>query len=165
MTPLTPSGPWTRTARQSLYKRQNSVKTELEIAQILINSSIVKSLRISKCSVCEPFINNIKNQTLQAVLEYKNHPSINIIQAKLKIKNTFTFVEVNTEEIEKDICMLNLKQASQYSDIPNKIIKESPDMLSDFLCSAINSSIKSSLFPSCPTVADVTPVHKKGSCP
>ena len=40
-------------------------------------------------------------------------------------------------------------------------VKENVDTFADFLCSSINISIKSSLFPSCVKFADVTPLEKK----
>ena len=45
---------------------------------------------------------------------------------------------------------------------PTKIVKSNPDIFSDFLYVSINSSIKSSLFPSCLKTADITPIYKKG---
>ena len=56
---------------------------------------------------------------------------------------------------------MKLNKASQYSDIPTKIIKENSDIFSNFICESINNSIKSSIFPSCLKHADVTPLHKK----
>ena len=95
-------------------------------------------------------------------MKYKNHPSILTIQVKYKGKNKFYFTEVTTKNIEKEMFDLETKKASQISDIPTKIIKENVDVFADFLCTSINSSIKSSLFPSCLKFADVTPLHKKG---
>ena len=46
--------------------------------------------------------------------------------------------------------------------IYRQIIKENVDVFADFLCTNINNSIKSSLFPSCLTFVDVTPLRKKG---
>ena len=46
--------------------------------------------------------------------------------------------------------------------MPIKIIKSNSDIFSDFLYVSINSSTKSSLFPSCLTTADITPTYKKG---
>ena len=54
-----------------------------------------------------------------------------------------------------------MNEASQYSDIPTKVIKENSDMFSNFNCESINNSIKSSIFPSCLKLADLTPLHKK----
>ena len=94
-------------------------------------------------------------------MKYKNHPSILTIEAKYKSKNKFCFEEVTTQDIEKEIFDLETKKA-QISDIPTKTIKENVGVFADFLCTSINSSIKSSLFLSCLKFADVTPLHKKG---
>ena len=65
------------------------------------------------------------------------------------------------KEIETEIRLLKLNKASQYCDIPTKIIKENSDIFSNFICESINNSIKSSIFPSCLKHADVTALHKK----
>ena len=77
-------------------------------------------------------------------MKYKNHPSILTIQAKYKGKNKFSFTEVTTQDIEKEIFDLETRKASQISDIPTKIIKENVDIFADILCTSINNSIKSS---------------------
>ena len=56
---------------------------------------------------------------------------------------------------------MRLNKASQYSDIPTKIIKGNSDIFSNFISESINNSIKSSIFPSCLKHVDVTPLHKK----
>ena len=68
---------------------------------------------------------------------------------------------VSFKEIETEIRLLKLHKASQYSDIPTKIIKENLDIFSNFICESISNSIKSSIIPSCSKHADVTPLHKK----
>ena len=73
----------------------------------------------------------------------------------------FYFRELEKEEIQKEIQNFNNK-ASQHSDIPTKIIKSSSDIFSDFLYVSNNSSIKSSLFPTCLKTADITLIYKKG---
>ena len=73
----------------------------------------------------------------------------------------FYFRELEKEEIQKEILSLTNK-ASQHSDIPTKIIKNNSDIFSDFLYVSINSSIKSSLFPSCLKTADIALIYKKG---
>ena len=72
--------------RINLSKKGESVKTELETAEVLNKffSNIVNNLEISKYSKYESFIDNIEDQTLRAILKYKNHPSINTIQNKFK---------------------------------------------------------------------------------
>ena len=51
-------------------------------------------------------------------------------------------------------------KASKHSHIHIKIIKENLDIFDDFLWTNINSFLKSSLFPFCLKMADVTPLHK-----
>ena len=51
------------------------------------------------------------------------------------------------------------REASQKTNISTKIIKENIDVFADFLCTSINSAIKS--FPSFLKLADVTPLHRK----
>ena len=91
----------------------------------------------------------------------KKHPSILAIRTKCNRNGAFSFKEVSFKEIETEIRLLKLNKASQYSDIPTKIIKENSDIFSNFICESINNSIKSSIFPSCLKHADVTPLHKK----
>ena len=109
----------------------------------------------------DPVTENIVDPTLKTIFKYKYHPSILAIQSNCE-KETFRFSEVNIEDIKKDILKLDKKKASKRSDIPIKIIEENLNIFVDFLCTNINSSFKSSSFPSCLKMADVTPLHKKG---
>ena len=69
-----------------LSEKRESVKTELETAEVLNKffSNIANNLENSKYSKYESFIDNIEDETLRAILKYKNHPSINTIQNKFK---------------------------------------------------------------------------------
>ena len=97
---------------------------------------------------------------LRAILKYKNHPSIIAIQNEFKGGDVCYFREIEKEEIEKEIHKLNNNKASKHFDIVTKIIKS--NIFSDFLYASINSSIKSSLFPSCLKTADITSIYKEG---
>ena len=138
-------------------------KTEKGTAEGFNNffGNIVKNLNISQYSHFDPIIENVKNPTLKAILKYQKHPSILAIRAKCNRNGIFSFREVSFKEIETEIRLLKLNKASQYSDIPTKIIKENSDIFSNFISESINNSIKSSIFPSCLKHADVTPLHKK----
>ena len=141
------------------------VKTEMKTAEIFNSfySNIVKNLKICQYSNFDPIEQNIEHPTLKAIVKYKNHQNVFTIQAKYKGKNKFSFTEVTKQDIEKEnIFDLETKKASQISYMPTKIIKEGIDVFADFVSTSINSSIKSSLFPSCLKFADVTPLHKKG---
>ena len=122
---------------------------------------MVKNLKSPQYSNFDPIAQNIEDLTLKAIVKYKSHPSILTIQAKYKDKNKFSCTEVTTQDIGQEIFHLETKKASQTSDISTKIIKENVDVFAYFLCTSINSSIKSSLFPSCLKFEDVTQLHKK----
>ena len=138
-------------------------KTAEVTAEVFNNffGNIVKNLNISQYSDFDPIIEKVKDPTLKAILKYEKHPSILAIRTKCNRNGAFSFKEVSFKEIETEIRLLKLNKASQYSDIPTKIIKENSDIFSNFICESINNSIKSFIFPSCLKHVDVTPLHKK----
>ena len=148
----------------NLVEKGEILKTDLETAEVLNTffGNIVKNLEINQYSNFDPVINHVKDPTLRAILKYKDHPSILAIQNNCKNGIKFAFEEIDLASIEKEIHNLKMNKASQSSDIPTKIIKENVDIFAEFLWKSINSSIKSSTFPSCLKLADVTPLHKKG---
>ena len=151
--------------KTNLTENGEYVKTDMKTAEVFNSffSNILKDLKIPQYSNFDPIAQNIEDPILKAIVKYKSHPNILTIQAKYKGKNKFSFIEVTTQDIEKEIFDLETKkETSQISYIPTKIIKENVDVFADVLCTSINSSIKSSLFPSCLKFADVTPLHKKG---
>ena len=99
---------------------------------------------------------------MRAILKYKDHASILAIQSNCKNGRKFAFEEIDLASIEKEIHNLNMNTASQSSGIPTKNIKENVDIFAECLWKSINSSIKSSAFPSCLKLVYVTPLHKKG---
>ena len=76
-------------------------------------------------------------------MKYKNQPSILTIQAKCKGTNKFSFTEVTTRDIEKEMFHLETKKASLISDMSTKIIEES--VFAYFLSTSINNSINALL--------------------
>lgn len=62
---------------------------------------------------------------------------------------SFSFTEVEKKkkkETEHFICKLDVKKASQSSNVPINVVKESIDIFSDFLCTNYNSSINAAKF-------------------
>ena len=139
------------------------MKADLETAEGLNNffSNIVQNLDISRYSNDEPLVSNTNDATLKAILKYRNHPSIIAIQNKCKDKGNFNFIKVDQKQIEKEILKLNVKKASQSSDIPIKVFKKNSDIFSNFLCNSFNNSIKMSEFPEVLKHADITPFIQK----
>ena len=98
-----------------------------------------------------------------AIIKYKNHPSIKAIIDRVEKlgKPTFNFKFTSHKETEKEVNNLKIKQASQKSDIPLKIIKENVDIISYFLCHNFDNSLSCATFPTSMKYADVIPTHKK----
>ena len=125
-------------------------------------SIVVQNLNISRFLDSNPLIQNIKDLSLKAITKFRKHLSIIAIESKYRYVPSFSFVEVNEADIEKEILNLNGNKASQNSDIPTKVIKGNSDIFRSFLCTNFNSSIKTSNFPQCLKLADITPLYKKG---
>ena len=147
----------------NLAENEKMPTSESATAKILDNffSNIVKKLNTPNFNSNNSVTKNIKDPVSKAILKYKNHPSILAIQKYSKNK-TFHFEVVNIEKVEKKILKLDRTKASRKADIPTRIIKANIDILADFLCTSINSAIKSLSFPSSLKLAGVTPMHKKG---
>ena len=147
----------------SLNENGELLKSESETDEVFNNffSNIVKNLEIPEYKNLNTNIENVKDPGFRATLKYKNHPSIIAIKEKSK-NEKFSFHEVNDEKIERGIMRLNKNKASQKSNIPIRIIKDNVHIFADFLCETVNCTIKTSNFPSCLKLADITPLHKKG---
>ena len=91
---------------------------------------------------------------------FENHPSITNIKKKSFDAN-FTFRDTSFSEVIKLIKILNVKKASQKSDIPTKIVKLNADIFGNFICKNFNYCLKKGEFPCVLKHADVIPVHKK----
>ena len=98
-----------------------------------------------------------------AIIKYKNHPRIKAITYRMEKlgKPTFNFKFTSHKETEKEVNKLNIKKASQKSDIPLKNIKENVDIISHFLYHNFNNSLSCATFPTSMKYADVIPIHKK----
>ena len=91
---------------------------------------------------------------------FENHPSITNIKSKSFDAN-FTFRDTSFSEVIKLIKILNVKKASQKSDIPTKIAKLNADFFENFIGKNFNYCLKKGEFPCVLKHADVIPVHKK----
>ena len=63
----------------NLTENGELIKTDVETAEILNDfffSNIIQNLDITRYSNNEPFLDNIKDSTMKAILKYRNHPSI-----------------------------------------------------------------------------------------
>ena len=104
-------------------------------------SNIVKNLEIPEYQ-CENDLHNrlSSHPALQAIMKYRNHPSINIIRHFSQRYSSFYFSQVEKNTVLKEIRRLSSKKAIQETDIPVKILKK----IADFL---LNISVVNSMKP------------------
>ena len=135
------------TRQTSLTENEKTLTSKSEIAETLNNffSNIVKKFEIPKFDANDLVTTNIKDPVFKGVLKYKHHQNVLATQ-KYSKKKVFHFKEVNMGEVEKEILKLDKTKASQKSDIATWIIKENIDIFAEFLCTSINSAIKSASF-------------------
>ena len=97
----------------------------------------------------------------KAIVKYKFHPSILLIQKHLKNHDVFSFKTVEIGHIEKEINNINPKNATTSNSIPPKILKKSSKVSASVLHKLFKDSIEKSDFPQNLKPADITPVYKK----
>ena len=95
-------------------------------------------------------------------MKYRCHPSIIAIKEKCNSNFSFSFSQVEGDEIMKEISRLNINKATQSTDRPTKLIKENSDIFGDFIFENYSNCISSFVFPSYLKNAIITPAHKKG---
>ena len=100
---------------------------------------------MSKNQEYESFDLSEVNPVSSIIKKYQNHPSIKLLKTKNKSK-TFRFRETNTDEIKKFIQKLDLKKASQKSDMSTNILKKNAAFPAKCICDDINTLIRSSKF-------------------
>ena len=103
------------------------VKTEQIISDDVANtlnnyfSNIFKNLKIPEKFVTDSLPqSSSRHPALNAVLKYKNHPSMRVIK---RFSQSFYFSHVDKNTVLKEIKKLNLNKPVQDSDIPVKILK------------------------------------------
>ena len=144
----------------NLTKEKKTISNDDELCRVFNNffSKIVDERKI-------PNISNYKivntNDPLKEALRYfENHRSITNIKSK-SFDTNFTFRDTSSSEVIKLLKTLNVKKASQKSDIPTKIVKLKADIFGNFICKKLNYCLKKGEFPCVLKYADVIPVHKK----
>ena len=121
-------------------------------------SKIVDELKIPNISNYK--IDNTNDSLKEALRYFEDLPSITNRKSK-SFDTNFTFRDTSSSEVIKLIKTLNVKKASQKSDIPTKIVKLNADIFGNFLCKNFNYCLKKGEFPCVLKHADVILVHKK----
>ena len=95
------------------------------------------------------------------MMKFRNHPSVIAIK-NLNSGSRFDFCRVSVHDAEKEIRRLSIRKATQYSDLPVKILKENLDIFGEYICDFFNEYVDKGTFPSILKHANITPVFKKG---
>ena len=153
--------------------RNNFLRNRTEENKILYNRQrnyCVSLLRKSKGGYYENL--NIKNVTdnklfwksVKPLLSDKSRirDRINISEKGEILKTESETAETLNSFFSNIVKNLNISRCSEFDPVTENIADQTfKEQLSDFLCTNINSSFKSSSFPFCLKMADVTPLQKK----
>ena len=88
-------------------------------------------------------------QVVRLILDkHKNHSSVlAIIQNPEQLLNTFTFPEVDNQEVAKLLKSLDGRKSTGEDKIPPKLVSLAANELTNTLTMAINCSIRNARFP------------------
>ena len=93
--------------------------------------------------------------------KYKNHPSIlAIVQNTERSFQAFSFHEVSTKDVWRQLKMIDARKSTGVDQIPSKLVHLASDELASPLTEAINCSIRNSIFPQNAKTAAVCPLDK-----
>ena len=97
-----------------------------------------------------------------AIHKFKYHPSIKMINEKVRFESRFSFEEVSNLDIEREISHLNTKKVGTFGNIPTKVLNESSNVCNSTPKDIWNYEIlgKQNVSKNL-KLADITPVYKK----
>ena len=100
-------------------------------------------------------------QKIDTILEeYKSHPSIIMINHKVRVTTKFKFKETTAKKMYDKILSLDSKKATPEDDIPVDVLKCVADIIDQPLADIVNENINENTFPSSLKIQNVTPLHK-----
>ena len=141
---------------QTMTRLQKTIKTAFVLNEFF--SNIVTTLVIPQYNETEPVSHNIGDSLIKAIVKYRFHPSIVAMQKNCNSDLSFSFSQVERDEIMKKITKLKINKATQSTDIPTKLVKKNSDIFGDFIFE--NLTVSYSVFPNSLKNAIITPVHK-----
>ena len=155
-----------QSSKISLVSNNKVISEDLELAKTFNNyfGNAVNNLGIKECefdlnvdSNC-----NYMNGVDIAIHKFKDHPSIKMINEKVRFESRFSFKEVSNLDIEREISHLNTKKVGTFGNIPTKVLKESSNVCNSTLKDIWNYEILGKQnFSENLKLVDITPVYKK----
>ena len=125
-------------------------------------SKAVEKLNIEGYSTVKNLNSIAEDPILNAIMKFKNHPSIIKIKENIEVTDKFSFPETNDEDMVVKIKRLNNNKPTTFNNIPAKLLKQPNDMCSPFLTKIYNETKGNGNFPNALKMADVISAYKKG---
>ena len=96
-------------------------------------------------------------------MKFQFYPSILLIKSKINTSNSFSFTDIETDDVDKEILSLNSKKSGTQNDNPAKIIKKCASSTAPVLQKLFNEILRTRYFPDKFKLADITQVFKKNN--
>ena len=105
-----------------------------------------------------------RHQTLNAILNYQDHPNIRAIKRVSQRFPSFYFSPFGKNTVAKEIRKLKSNKAVQdIRHIPVKIFKDNTEFFAEYIYLQYNKTIRSSNFYNCFKFANIAAAFKQGS--
>ena len=151
--------------RINLVEECKIVENDQNTASVLNEffSNIITTRGISQYNETEPVSHDIGDPLMKAIMKYRFHPSTVAIKKNCNSGLSFSFSQVERDEIIKEINNLKTDKATQSTDTPTKLIKENSDIFGDFISGNHNNCVSCFIFPNSSENAIIKPVWTKGA--
>ena len=119
------------------------IRNEYKLANIF-NTFFVNIVPNLGIEIDQQYLSNVSN--ISDPVEKAIISIINKMVSSVENEASFSFTCVTVDDISKEIKRLDIKKATQESDIPTKVIKQFPNLFLDFLHKNINSCLTEGTF-------------------
>ena len=150
--------------RITLIENDKIVENDKNTTSILNKffSNIITTLGIPQYNKKEPVSHNIGDPLMKAIMKCRFHPSILAVKKIGNSCSSFSFSQVEGDEIMKEINNLQTNKFTQSTVKSTKFIKENSDDFGDFIFGNYNNCVCYSIFLNILNNAIITPVPKEG---
>ena len=122
----------TYVSKISLVHNDNVISDDQDLVDTFNNINNIHNINI----------NSISDDPIDyAIIKYKNHPSIIMINEYVSFESRFSFTAANEDDIQREILNLNPKKTGTFANIPTKILKSSSEICKVVLQNIWNSEI------------------------
>ena len=78
----------------------------------------------------------------KTIMKFQFHPSVLLIKSKINTSNKFSFTEIKTDDVNKEIHSLNSKKSGTQNDISEKILKKCASSMATVLQKLFNKILR-----------------------